>query len=232
MQGGPGSSAGRMGHARPCGVGLRAATGRTCWSRASAVFAACAWGLALGLCAEPSAGQLAAAGGSSGVSDHYHHRPHSGHRERGRSSPPPPTPPPPVRPRKVPLLLIASVDGTVTAVKATTGSKIWSLELGAPLLTSWENTTIFKKQMIVPNTDGSLKLKAAVTYTRAYTNACTRACMHTCIIRACARALSLSLSLTHTHTHTHRISRRQLSRSRDASFTPAVSFPALVCARV
>ena len=175
MQGGPGSSAGRMGHARPCGVGLRAATGRTCWSRASAVFAACAWGLALGLCAEPSAGQLAAAGGSSGVSDHYHHRPHSGHRERGRSSPPPPTPPPPVRPRKVPLLLIASVDGTVTAVKATTGSKIWSLELGAPLLTSWENTTIFKKQMIVPNTDGSLTLKAAGTIharMHAYMHAC------------------------------------------------------------
>jgi len=41
------------------------------------------------------------------------------------SQTPPPSPPPPSPPpRKVPLMLIASVDGTVTAVKATTGSKV------------------------------------------------------------------------------------------------------------
>ena len=39
-------------------------------------------------------------------------------------TPPPPTTPPSAPPRKVPLTLIASVDGTVTAVKATTGSKV------------------------------------------------------------------------------------------------------------
>jgi len=71
--------------------------------------------------------------------------------------------PPPVskhpqqtRPKKVPLVLLASVDGTVTAVKANTGSKIWSIELGGPLLSSWENRTIFNGSMIIPNTDGSL----------------------------------------------------------------------------
>ena len=84
--------------------------------------------------------------------------PHSKTGNTAHATQPPPRPP---RPKKVPLVLIATVDGTVTAVKATTGSKLWSVDLGGPLLSSWENQTIFNGSMIVPNTDGSLYVTTA-----------------------------------------------------------------------
>jgi outer membrane protein assembly factor BamB len=47
------------------------------------------------------------------------------------------------------------MDGTVTAVKADTGSKLWSMDLQGPLLSSWQNDTVFNDITIIPNTGAS-----------------------------------------------------------------------------
>lgn len=56
------------------------------------------------------------------------------------------------RPPKPPTALVVTMDGTITAVKADTGSKLWSMDLNGPLLSSWQNDTVFQDISIVPNT--------------------------------------------------------------------------------
>ncbi|KAJ1472783.1 hypothetical protein T484DRAFT_1914142, partial [Baffinella frigidus] len=62
--------------------------------------------------------------------------------------------------REVPLAIVATIDGSLVAVKADTGSHIWTLGLGDVLLSTWQNKTVFKDNIIIPNTDGSLFLFA------------------------------------------------------------------------
>ena len=63
--------------------------------------------------------------------------------------------------REIPLAIVATIDGSLVAVKADTGSHIWTLGLGDVLLSTWQNKTVFHDNIIIPNTDGSLFLFAA-----------------------------------------------------------------------